>query len=127
MSDIIFWGLTASPFQLKMQVLADYAGATWQRWPDQASRLDALKTAVHLRRTRRAQSIERFPGRVAELDEYPEVPYYSLDGRQFFYDSTGLAHHLDQLAASPEQRFPGDILNHIRHKGKRQRRFNNGR
>lgn len=106
MSDIIFWGLTASPFQLKMQALADYAGATWQRWPDQASRLDALKTAVHLRRTRRAQSIERFPGRVAELDEYPEVPYYSLDSRQFFYDSTGLAYHLDQLAASPEPLLP---------------------
>jgi hypothetical protein len=44
MSDIIFWGLTASPFQLKMQALADYAGASWQRWPDQASRLNALKT-----------------------------------------------------------------------------------
>ena len=32
------------------------------------------------------------------MDEYPEVPYYSLDGKHLYYDSTGLAHHLDAIA-----------------------------
>ena len=31
----------------------------------------------------------------ASLDEYPSVPFYTEDGRNFFYDSTGLAQHLD--------------------------------
>jgi glutathione S-transferase len=98
LSGIVFWGVIASPFQLKMQALADFAGRRWQRWPDQANRLDAVMTALRLRRAKRARRIERFGGRDADLDEYPAVPFYSLDGRHFFYDSSGLAYHLDQLA-----------------------------
>jgi hypothetical protein len=33
MAQINFWGVTASPYQLKMQALADAAGITWQRAP----------------------------------------------------------------------------------------------
>jgi hypothetical protein len=97
MANITFWGVIASPFQLKMQALADYAGFKWQRWPDQASLLGAVKTSTRLRGAKRAQTIDRFSGRQAELDEYPAVPYYSFDGKQFYYDSSGLAYHLDQL------------------------------
>jgi hypothetical protein len=32
---VIFWGVIASPYQLKMQALADFGGLPWQRWPDQ--------------------------------------------------------------------------------------------
>jgi glutathione S-transferase len=35
------------------------------------------------------------------MDEYPAVPYYTLDGRQWYYDSTGLARHLDALGITP--------------------------
>ena len=104
--EITFWGVTASPFQLKMQALADGAGLSWQRWPDQAGPVNAIKTAVRLRRARRAQTVERFPERVPALDEYPEVPYYSLDKRQFFYDSSGLAYHLDQLTGGSQGLLP---------------------
>jgi len=30
-----FWGVIASPYQLKMQALADSGGLPWQHWPDQ--------------------------------------------------------------------------------------------
>ncbi|MEH6610299.1 MAG: glutathione S-transferase C-terminal domain-containing protein [Halioglobus sp.] len=112
-NDITFWGVIASPYQLKMQAIADHAQLSWQRCPDQAGFLEAISTALRLRRAQAAHAIQRFPQRVEGLDEYPEVPYYSLDGKRFFYDSSGLAYHLDQLGKSrlpllpehPEQRF----------------------
>ncbi|MFT5483758.1 MAG: glutathione S-transferase [Halieaceae bacterium] len=106
MKAIIFWGLTASPFQLKMQALADAAGFSWQRWPDQAGVFAAISTYLKLSVARRASAIERFPKRDAHLDEYPGVPFYSLDNSRFFYDSSGLAHHLDQLVESTQPLVP---------------------
>lgn len=97
MTHITFWGVIASPFQLKMQALADYADFKWVRWPDQAGFLEAVKTSTRLRAAQRAQTIDRFSGRQAKLDEYPAVPYYSFDGKQFYYDSSGFAYHLDHL------------------------------
>lgn len=103
---IVFWGVIASPYQLKMQALADFAGVPWQRWPDEASILQALKTPLRLALLRRMQSIARFPERMLGLDEYPAVPYYSLDGDTFYYDSTGLALHLDHLQACSQPLLP---------------------
>jgi glutathione S-transferase len=105
-AQLIFWGLVASPYQLKMQALADYCGLDWRRWPDQASLRQALASALKLARGRRRQSIERYPQRVAGMDEYPAVPYYSLDGKRFYYDSTGLARHLDDTGAAPSPLIP---------------------
>jgi glutathione S-transferase len=42
------------------------------------------------------------------MDEYPAVPYYSLDGKNFYYDSTGLALHLDSLNLPPHPIVPKD-------------------
>lgn len=106
--DLILWGVIASPYLLKMQSLADYSKLAWQRWPDQASFTQALGGDLRLRQGRRRKSIERYPRRVDGLDEYPAVPYYSLDGREFFYDSTGLARHLDALKASNQALIPTD-------------------
>ena len=106
MTNITFWGLTASPYQLKMQALADAAAVPWRRFPEQGGRLQALRMAWRLRRARRAHTIERFPGVEPGLDEYPTVPFYSLDGRQFFYDSSGLAYHLEQLAPGAQSLVP---------------------
>jgi glutathione S-transferase len=101
MTRLTLWGVIASPFLLKMQALADYADLQWQRWPDQAGLFDTIKTALRLNRTRRARTIDRLPRRIPGLDEYPSVPFYSLDGRNFYYDSSGLALHLDQQALTP--------------------------
>jgi len=106
MANITFWGLIASPFQLKMQALADYAGLTWERWPDQAGRLDAIGALLRLRSARQRKAIARYPQRDPGLDEYPEVPFYTLDRRRFYYDSTGLALHLDAVSDAPPKLLP---------------------
>ena len=97
MASITFWGLTASPYQLKMQSIADFAGLPWRRLPEQGGPLENLQLLRRLRRGQAQDTIQRFPERVAELDEYPAVPYYTLDGKSLYYDSTGLALHLDSL------------------------------
>ncbi len=114
MTHITFWGVTVSPYQLKMQALADAAGVTWKRAPQQVSTAQALTMVWRMRRARRAQTIERLPQREAGVDEYPTVPFYTLDCNTFYYDSTGLAYHLEQLTPAarallplePAQRFP---------------------
>jgi glutathione S-transferase len=99
MSKFILWGLTASPYQLKMQALLDFAGQDWERWPEQAGRVPALCMAVRLNWAKSRHSIMRFPALSPELDEYPAVPFYTQDRRHFYYDSSSLAHHLDQHPA----------------------------
>ncbi|MCB1705849.1 MAG: glutathione S-transferase C-terminal domain-containing protein [Halioglobus sp.] len=96
MSSFILWGLTASPYQLKMQSLLDFAGHSWTRWPDAAGRWSALSMAARLHWAIRRGAVRRFPAMAVGLDEYPAVPFYTEDGRHFYYDSTALAHHLDQ-------------------------------
>jgi glutathione S-transferase len=113
MTALILWGATASPYQLKMQALADAAGVSWLRAPEQVGTVKALAMALRLRRAQRAESVERFPQREVGLDEYPAVPFYTFDGKSFYYDSTGLAWHLEQrlpgatglIPAEPAERF----------------------
>jgi glutathione S-transferase len=108
MTNITFWGLTASPYQLKMQALADYAGVPWQRFPDQANPPRALALFIRLRLAHMRGTVQRFPHYIPGLDEYPEVPYYSLDGKQLYYDSTGLALHLDSMLTSAHPLLPAE-------------------
>jgi len=96
MTTFVLWGLRASPYQLKMQSLLDFAGHTWERWPEQAGRLPALSMALRLERAKRRRTVMRFPAMSPELDEYPAVPFYTEDGRRFYYDSSSLARHLDE-------------------------------
>ena len=95
MANFLLWGVTASPYQLKMQSLLDFAGHTWERWPEQGGRWSAPGMALRLARAKRRGEVRRFPGMPDDLDEYPAVPFYSEDGRRFFYDSSSLALHLD--------------------------------
>jgi glutathione S-transferase len=96
MPDIVLWGVTASPYQLKMQSLLDYAGLTWERWPEQASRANAVLTALRLALAKWRGTVQRYPAMSAGMDEYPAVPFYTWDGRAFYYDSSALACHLDR-------------------------------
>ena len=101
MAECTLWGVTASPYLLKMQALLDGAGRRWRRWPEQARRLEALATARRLQRAQRDRAVLRYPAMDPDLDEYPAVPYYTFDGSTYYYDSSGLALHLDAMA-------PGD-------------------
>jgi glutathione S-transferase len=106
MTSITFWGLTASPYQLKMQSIADFAELDWKRLPQQGGVAGNLRFLLGLRAARASGAVERFPQREADMDEYPAVPYYTLDGNHFYYDSTGLANHLEALDLVPEPLVP---------------------
>lgn len=80
----------AIPAGLRADSLAALAGA------GQSLALSAYGLAHQPGKKRR--SIQRFPLLDRELDEYPSLPFYSLDEGDYFYDSTGLAQHLDQRA-----------------------------
>jgi glutathione S-transferase len=98
MKKCILWGLAASPYQLKMQSLLDFTGHDWERWPQQGGRRSVLSMILRLEVAKRRGTIQRFPAMSAELDEYPAVPFYTHDGKTFYYDSSSMAHHLDQDA-----------------------------
>ena len=106
MNNITLLGLTASPYQLKMQAMADYSTLHWQRWPDQSSTFNALRALSSLGKAKRRKQVKRYPNAVSELDEYPSVPYYSFDNREFFYDSSAMAVHLDALGVSRQPLLP---------------------
>ena len=96
MEKITLWGVTASPFQLKMQSLLDYAQQPWQRWPEQGGRVAVSVMALRLERAKRRGEVKRYPSMSSALDEYPAVPFYTFDGHTFYYDSSSLANYLDQ-------------------------------
>lgn len=109
MTKFILWGLTASPYQLKMQSLLDFAGHVWERWPEQAGRVAAVSMAVRLDAAKRRRAIKRYPEMSPEFDEYPAVPFYTLDNSTFYYDSSSLARHLDQHPERhPQSLIPDD-------------------
>jgi glutathione S-transferase len=108
LKEITFWGVIASPFQLKMQSLADFAEFAWQRWPDQAGSMSGLRMGVRLNKAVKTDAVERYPHRVPGMDEYPSVPFYSFDRQQFYYDSTALALHLDAHPQCHEARLLPD-------------------
>ena len=51
---------------------------------------------LRLEVAKRRGTIQRFPAMSAEFDEYPAVPFYTDNGKNFYYDSSSMAHHLDQ-------------------------------
>lgn len=110
MKTILLHGVIASPYLLKMQSMLAFSGRPWARWPDQAGPWAALgfmlRRTVALVRGR----IERFGGMSDHLDEYPSVPFYTLDGSHFYYDSSSLAYHLDALPAIDSQPAPLSLL-----------------
>jgi hypothetical protein len=106
-TNVRFEGVIASPFQLKMQALADYAQCEWQRWPDQApSVVAAWRNQLALQLAKRRGTVERYPERHTHLDEYPGVPYYQIDDGPFYYDSSSFAYHLDALEGSGQPLIP---------------------
>ena len=109
MTRAYLWGVSASPYYLKMQALLARAGVDYRCLPQSASRLEAVRVLRRLRAARLARRIGKYPAGPSALDEYPAVPFYSLDGESLYYDSSALALHLDSLPnASPVPLVPTD-------------------
>lgn len=102
------WGVEASPYLLKMEALLNYRGLAFRRLPRDGGRWENLLTALRLARARRRRTVQRYP-RLDPLDEYPSVPYLIVNGNEFQYDSSSVAHWLDdQRAQDARAFFPQD-------------------
>ena len=100
----IVWGVEASPFLLKLEAMLRYCGRPFRRLPGEGRWLGNVLTARRLEAAKRCGGVSRYPNMDQSLDEYPSVPFFSEDGRQFQYDSTAIGYWLDE-AATPEQSY----------------------
>ncbi len=93
------WGVEASPFLLKVEALLNYRGDAFRRLPRDGGRLENILTSLRLSSARRRHAVQRYPA-MDPLDEYPAVPYLIVNGREFQYDSSAIAHWLDEQQPS---------------------------
>ena len=99
MPTAITWGLEASPFLLKLEAMLRFHEVPFRRLPGTGSWLENLRVGSRLDRAKRAGRVRRHPRMDPTLDEYPAVPFFSEDGGATFqYDSTSIAHWLDERA-----------------------------
>lgn len=96
----LIWGVELSPFVLKLQACLDYRRVKYRRLPDQGGYLENVQTLARLEYQKQHKQITRFPSMDPYLDEYPAVPFYSENGKDFQYDSSAIAAYLDSQASS---------------------------
>ncbi|HVM98103.1 MAG TPA: glutathione S-transferase N-terminal domain-containing protein, partial [Candidatus Acidoferrales bacterium] len=98
MADFVIWGSELSPFALKLRALCDYARLPYRWLPADGSRLENYRIALTIDRAKRRRTALRYP-QTSALDEYPLVPFLVEEGRRVLYDSSALAHWLDDQHA----------------------------
>jgi glutathione S-transferase len=94
---VFLWGLTASPYHLKVQSLLDYSSRRWTRISDLGSFPAFLSRYAWVEWAKARGKVLRFGGMKKGMDEYPAVPFYTFDDATLYYDSSSLARHLDSL------------------------------
>jgi glutathione S-transferase len=99
MTRLDVWGVEASPFLLKLEALLKYRGDDFRRLPRDGGRWENIVTSLRLSRARRRRAVQRYPV-MDPLDEYPAVPYLIVNRREFQYDSSAIAHWLDDQQPS---------------------------
>jgi glutathione S-transferase len=101
------WGSELSPFTLKLRALLDYAAVPYRVLPADGGRLENYRALTRIQWATRWHTAVRYPALHA-LDEYPLVPFL-LTGSQVLYDSSALAHWLDDLhPPAPGPLIPAD-------------------
>lgn len=102
------WGSELSPFALKLRALCDYAEVPYRWLPAQGGRLENYRALRLVSRAKRTRTVCRYP-HPSDLDEYPLVPFLIENQRHVYYDSSALAHWLDDFHPPPPgPLFPGD-------------------
>jgi len=114
----IVWGPELSPFLLKLESLLVRAGLPFRRLPRDGGRLEALRIARHIAVAKRTRTATRPPGLDA-LDEYPLVPFLLTPESEVLYDSSALAHWIDErhpsalgacIPSDPAARFVAQLI-----------------
>jgi glutathione S-transferase len=102
------WGSELSPFSLKLRALFDFAELSYAWLPANGGRLQNYRVLWRINRATRQHTALRYP-QLTELDEYPLVPFLVDDQQQVFYDSSALAHWIDDhYRARRGALFPSD-------------------
>ena len=100
----ILWGVELSPFTLKLQACLDICGVVYKRLPYEGGYLENLGCMARLEYQKQRKLVTRYPTMDPSLDEYPAVPFFSHNGKDFQYDSTAIARYLDAEALNlPKQ------------------------
>jgi hypothetical protein len=99
--DHAIWGSELSPFALKLRALCDFAEIQYAWLPAEGSRLRSYRALMLITRAKRRRTAIRYP-QLSDLDEYPLVPFLIEKGRRVLYDSSALAHWIDDCR-TPER------------------------
>lgn len=112
MSEPILWGSRLSPYTLKLEAALQYKGIAYRRLPAQGSHLENAGVMLRLETAKRLGEINRYPVFEERFDEYPLLPYFSYDKRDFEYDSTSILLRMEDnkeghsiLPDKPAERF----------------------
>jgi len=107
----IIWGVELSCFTLKVQACFQHYRRPYLRLPDQGSYWQNTKTLLALEHAKHNKLVGKFPTFDPDKDEYPAVPFHSIDGKHFQYDSSSIAGWLDSLTPETnEHLYPEDKL-----------------
>ena len=91
----VVWGPELSPFLLKLESLLVWAAVPFRRLPRDGGRRESLRTARRVAAAKRTRTALR-PPRLDPLDEYSLVPFVLTPDGGVLYDSTALAHWIDE-------------------------------
>jgi glutathione S-transferase len=91
----VVWGPELSPFVLKLESLLCRARLAWRRLPRDGSRLENIRVWLLVERAKRRRTALRPPANDA-LDEFPLVPFLVTPAKEVLYDTSALAHWLDE-------------------------------
>lgn len=116
MTSMTLWGVRLSPFMLKLEACLRYKALAYRRLPAEGHVIENLRFMLALEQAKRNKTITRYPQLDLALDEYPSVPFIRLNDQSFQYDSSAIAHALDQQQAQPRL-FPGgsSLVNFVAH------------
>ena len=94
------WASDLSPFALKLRSMLDAVGASYRWLPESGGRAEGLRLFARIAWAKARRTAIRFP-KMQPLDEYPLVPFVAATDGQIYYDSSSLAHWLDQTHPAP--------------------------
>ena len=91
----VLWGSELSPYALKLALCCRHAGLPYRFLPEQGGWIDNLRAQWRLERLRRGHLSLTWP-RMTAQDELPLVPFLFGPAGENLYDSSAIAHWLDQ-------------------------------
>jgi glutathione S-transferase len=101
--DWVLWGSELSPFALKVEALLRFTGVRFRWLPASGGFFEAFRFDRRRRRLVAGRLPLTWP-RMADLDEFPLVPFLFGPGGENLYDSSAIGRWLDEYGPHPNER-----------------------